>query len=113
MVTDIMPPFKGAFSYKKDKVYRTPLGNGQQLVVERMDPSIAKLRFELESDNTPVNIPECISIVIADSMIPAARVGDEYFIITWMSDYILLKDGEAYYKVFNQKSHAIQRIVFD
>jgi hypothetical protein len=109
-ITITMPQFSGTFSYKNDIMYRRSIGNGEQLVIERMDPNIAKIRFELEVGNAPVDIPDGVTVVLATSMacIPAARVGNEYFIVTWISNYHVLRQGDALFNIFNQQSHTIQ-----
>ena len=103
-----MPLVDGTFSYKDDRLYRRSIGNGQQLVIERMDPNIAKLRFELEAGNAPVDIPDGVSVLLSPTMAPAARIGNAYFVITWISSYHVLRNGEAIFSIVNQQSQSIQ-----
>eukprot|EP00955_Chlamydomonas_euryale_P041445 351979-Chlamydomonas_euryale.AAC.2 len=44
-----MPPFSGTFSYKNDNRYRRLIGDGVHMVMERLDPNIAKIRFEVNN----------------------------------------------------------------
>eukprot|EP00798_Chlamydomonas_sp_ICE-L_P031713 gene31713-biopygen6566 len=39
-----MPPFSCTFSYKNDNLYRRLIGDGVHMVMERLDPNIAKIR---------------------------------------------------------------------
>lgn len=100
----------GTFSYKNDNIYRRTMGHdyNYDMVIEKMDANIAKIRFENTGDHSPLAIPQGINVVMADTMMPAARVGNEFFIITWFGNYLMLaEDGAAIFKILNQQSQNI------
>eukprot|EP00798_Chlamydomonas_sp_ICE-L_P005767 gene5767-biopygen4752 len=115
-----MPPFSGTFSYKNDNLYRRLIGDGVHMVMERLDPNIAKIRFEVQhpvAEDTqaeapiiyqPIQIPEGVTLIVADSAIPAARIGNDFFIVTWIGNYLVLRGGNVLFRIFNQQSQAIQ-----
>jgi len=109
-----MPPFQHAFSYKNDKAYSRAIDDqGLYFVMESMDINISKIRFEIRSEGQPprpVSIPSAITIVLADSLQPAARVGNEFFILTWFGNYVVLRGDAAIFKIYNQQQQAIQPI---
>jgi hypothetical protein len=107
MIADKMPPFAGTFSYKNDNIYRRSCGEGVVLVMERVDPDLAKIRFEREPDNQSIDIPVGFSVIHAGAVSPAFRVGNEYFIVTWTANYVVLRGEEALFNIYNQKSQAI------
>jgi len=115
-----MPPFSGTFSYKNDNLYRRLIGDGVHMVMERLDPNIAKIRFEVQhpvAEDTqaeapiiyePIQIPEGVTLIVADSAIPAARIGNDFFIVTWIGNYLVLRGGNVLFRIFNKQSQAIQ-----
>eukprot|EP00798_Chlamydomonas_sp_ICE-L_P018156 gene18156-biopygen27111 len=115
-----MTPFSGTFSYKNDNLYRRLIGDGVHMVMERLDPNIAKIRFEVQhpvAEDTqaeapiiyqPIQIPEGVTLIVADSAIPAARIGNDFFIVTWIGNYLVLRGGNVLFRIFNQQSQAIQ-----
>jgi hypothetical protein len=119
-MTAEMPPFSDSFSYKNDNLYRRPIGAGVHMVMERLDPNIAKVRFEVQVPGPedaqgnappiyqPIQIPDGVTVIVADSAIPAARIGDDFFIVTWIGSYVVLRGGNALFRIFNQMSQAIQ-----
>lgn len=96
------------FSYQSDEPYRRSIGEGQQIVIRRLDPNIACIGFEMEDGNVPIPIPDGVSVVLSETAIPSARVGDEYFVVTWIGNYHVVRNGEALYEIYNQQSQAIQ-----
>ena len=93
-----MPQFQGCFSYKNNNDCSMPLDDkGLFFVMETMDINIAKIRFETRTDGQPpqpVPIPANISIILANTvpLQPAARVAEEFFILTWIGNYVILRD---------------------
>jgi hypothetical protein len=87
---------------------------GLYFVMEGMDVNIFKIRFELRSEGHPpqaVSIPDDVTIIVANSMQPAARVGNEFFILTWIGSYVILRGEAAVFRIYNQQQQAIQPMV--
>ena len=109
-----MPLFQGSYSYLNNNDYcrAIPGNTSLEMVIQPMDNNIAKVIFRDTSSDppAPVNIPEEVDLVDAVSLAPCARVGQEFFIITWVASYTLTYNKRAAIQIYNQKQQAIQPV---
>ena len=107
-----MPQFSGTYSYKNTTTYARQLEGTLFLLIEPLDITVARVRFEQRVDDAPaqpVPIPPGYQLLHGDTLALAARIADDIFIITWVADYHLTRQDEGtILKISNQKQQAIQ-----
>ncbi|CAG8772167.1 10861_t:CDS:1 [Racocetra persica] len=99
-------PYKGSFSYKNDNINVLRIENNVRVMIERVNSNIARLYFV---NNRDVQIPVPANIVLRDVTSNEDQVPyrNDYY-ISWVSNYILFRDGVAVFALENQKQQAIK-----
>ncbi|CAG8797332.1 4740_t:CDS:1, partial [Dentiscutata erythropus] len=93
-------------SYKNDNINVLRIENDVRVMIERLNSNIARLYFV---NNRNVQIPTPTNIVLRDVTSNEDEVPyhNEYF-ISWVSNYILFRNGVAVFSLENQKQQAIK-----
>ncbi|CAG8796980.1 5184_t:CDS:1 [Dentiscutata erythropus] len=99
-------PYKDSFSYKNDNINVLRIEKNVRAMIERINSNIARLYFV---NNHDVQIPIPANIVLRDVTSNQDEVPyrNEY-LISWVSDYILFRNGVAVFALENQKQQAIK-----
>lgn len=99
--------FAGSFSYKNDKNCIKNLGDGLFLKIERLDHQIAWMFFENEQ-GIKVEIPQGVTLHNISDEGFVSQPDHERYLIHWSCNYRLMKNGEIWIRISNQRQQSIQ-----
>ena len=97
----------GSFSYKNGKNFIKDIGGGLFLKIERLDHQIAWMFFENEQ-GIKVEIPQGVSLHNISDEGFVSQPDHERYLIHWSCNYRLMKNGEIWVRISNQRQQSIQ-----
>jgi hypothetical protein len=100
--------FKGAFSFKNDKILQVQLSENLFLRLERVGFAVARLYF-VDGGQAECDIP--VGLTVQDEThggVPVLPLLDnQYFVLAWSDNYSVLQNGNALLGLANQRQWAI------
>ncbi|CAG8781821.1 45951_t:CDS:1 [Gigaspora margarita] len=99
-------PYKSSFSYKNKNINVLRIENNVRAMIGRINSNIARLYF-VNNQNVQIPIPANIVLRDVTSNEDEAPYRNEY-LISWVSNYILFRNGVAVFALENQKQQAIK-----
>ena len=99
-----MANFKGAFSFKNDKIAETKIRQNLNMRFVRITPAIARV-FMVDDTNAEVNLPEGLLVRDETNQADIQPFGDSYF-LAWSDNYRISINGEEILTMYNQRQWA-------
>ncbi|RIB16089.1 hypothetical protein C2G38_1053290 [Gigaspora rosea] len=104
--------FRGSFSYKNNNISVVEFGNNVNMRIERISRNVAKIYF-VDDRGNGIQIPN--GVALRDTLdnineTPQVVNGFGTYLVSWISNYVLLLNGVPVFALKNQKQQSMEGV---